>query len=285
MAVPVTTAQAATRDFTSQADGIVTSSSCTAGRRIRSGKAPVQINGHPILALHLTSPPWRTLDAGSHGKDVMALQKELGRLGYAVEADGRYESSTAQAMQALWATVGVAKEASLPIAQVIWLPATSAVPNDCPVGIGDHYAAGTPLFSSGGGLVSAHAVLPVTAVQGSRVAVLETGQTTPISPDGSIQDKQFLQAFAQTRQYKAWVAAPDQEKLTVTVKLAQPLQVKAVPPSSLYDVTGTKGCLFTGSTAAAVTIVASQLGETFVTGPDLPARVMVTPPESAPRCL
>jgi hypothetical protein len=117
--------------------------------------------------------------------------------------------------------------------------------------------------------------------------VAVTGEVrADVGEAGEVQDPGFLEAFAATRGFREWAAAPDSSPLpTVAVELAEPVAVVGVPPSALYNVVGDAACVVDEVRGAVVVrIVGSQFGQSFVTAEPLPGRVKVWPPEEAPPC-
>ena len=264
------------------AGGVVRRANCKVGEPIASGAAPFVVDDRPIVFLALTTPPWRDMGPGVRGADVLALQNELRRLGHkAVPTDGAFGASTAAAVKALWkAAGGDPNQTRVPLGQVVWLPERSVVPATCPLRIGQRISSGEPLLTVGGGLESLTARLPADAATGARVAVLGDA-TAPIGPDGAVSDRDFLAGYAKGRGFLAFLADPS-ATLTVATRLAEPVPVVAVPPSSLYDLADGHGCVADESGPLKVKVVASQLGETFVAGDRLPTRVQVAPDGGQP---
>ncbi|MDR2973297.1 MAG: peptidoglycan-binding protein [Propionibacteriaceae bacterium] len=270
-------------EYTSQASGVVRASNCAVGQEVASGSVLMTVNDSPLMALHLASPPWRDLAPGMKGADVKDFQTELARLGYSVTADGDYARATARAAEKLWESVGVKGQQGLPLAGFVWLPDEAATASTCDVGVGATASPGMPLFTSGGGLAG----LTVAGIEDTaqRVAVSADGAlTAPISEDGVVSDAGFLGVFEAAPMYTQWRSS-GAGALTVPTQLAQSVEVVSVPPSSLYAVSGSSACLVDGTgTPRAVTIVASQLGQTFVKADPLPTAVAVSAPKDGPAC-
>jgi hypothetical protein len=165
----------------------------------------------------------------------------------------------------------------------VWLPSETATVSTCDVGVGATVSAGLPLFTSVGGLTG----LTVAGLEdpAQRVAVSVDGAlTAPISADGVVSDAGFLTAYENSPMYAQWRSSSS-GALTVVTQLAQPVQVVSVPPSSLYAVSGSSACLVDqAGVPVAVTIVASQLGQTFVMADPLPTGVTVSAPKDGPSC-
>ena len=284
ISVPVDARLAAARSFTSAASGVVRASYCAPGKSINSGAPVLVVNDRVVVGLHLDSPPWRDLSVGVKGADVTDLQNELVRLGYQTPVNGVYSQSTVAAVKKLWVAAGAPSQSTVPLAQIVWLPEVSETPSVCGQQVGDFRGVGDVVFTTGGQLEGLTVRWPDGVWPGDRIANLDAGVSAPIGGDGAISDPGFLAAYVKTRGYIQWLG-DDSNTLTVQTQLATPIQVVAVPPAGLYNVQGGDACLVDGgNTAVAVQIVASQLGETFVTGPMLPAQVVSPAPRNAPSC-
>jgi peptidoglycan hydrolase-like protein with peptidoglycan-binding domain len=236
-----------------------------------------------VLALHTGRPLWRDLGPGARGEDVRAVQEELVRLGYDVTPNGVFGAATTTAVRALWARVGVAAESRLPFDRLIWLPEVSAVVSACPLTLGQAVSAGEVALGLGGGLESLALDLDGVPALGARTAVLSDVASAAVPDGGVVTDPAFLAAYAQTRTYAAHLADPS-SALTVQVRLTAPVPVVAVPPSALYGLAGSGGCVLVGGTPTWVQVVASELGQSLVTADPLPGEVRVAPGEDAPAC-
>ncbi|MDR2930968.1 MAG: peptidoglycan-binding protein [Propionibacteriaceae bacterium] len=280
---PVTVATTPTRSYPTSASGVVRATACQAGVPIDSGSKVMMVNDEPVMALHLATPPWRDLESGMKGEDVKDFQTELARLGYAVTADGKYSSRTARAVAKLWATLGVKDRDTLPLSEIIWLPQETAIPSKCDLTIGDSAGPGTTTFTAGGGLTSA----TVTGLDDAtrRVAVLgDDTATAALGADGVVSDPAFLASLEASPLYQQW-KSQGSPALTLKTRLIDPVRVVAVPASSLYDIHGSSACLVDQSGhAASVRILASQLGQTFVTAEVLPTSVAVPAPKERETC-
>jgi len=272
------------RSLASAASGMVRASSCTPGKAINSGDAVFVVDDRVVVGLHLDAPLWRDLAIGARGGDVTDVQNELVRMGYHTPVDGVYSQSTAAAMARMWVAAGASSQGTLPLAQIMWMPEVSETPSVCAQQVGDVRGSGDVVFTAGGQLEELIVHWPDGVWPGERVVSLGAGVTAPVGGDGMISDSTFLAAYTRTRGYVQWLS-DGANALAVQAQLASPIQVVAVPPAGLYDVQGEDACLVDGmNTSLAVRIVASQLGETFVTGQILPTQVISPAPRDAPSC-
>ncbi|MDR1265433.1 MAG: peptidoglycan-binding protein [Propionibacteriaceae bacterium] len=255
--------------------GVVTASACRQGETIASGAAPWTIGDQPILALATATPLWRDLESGAQGADVAALQVELARLGQPLEASGRYDWATAQAVAALWRAVQVTDRDDLPLAAVLWLPTDQATVAACAAQLGDVVAPGQELAQLSGQLLG----LSLANPPGADGWVVRLGEATAaVTAAGRVEDPVFLAALAADPTWAAARAA-GMTSLSLRLELAQPLSVLVVPASAIIPTSANTGCVVSEGRALAVTIVASSLGQTMVapTGGDEPSQVEVRP--------
>ncbi len=270
-------------DATSRALGTVRDYRCQPGEIIDSGTPVLVVDDHPVLALRLARPPWRSLEVGTQGDDVADLQRELTALGFGVAVDGRYGPRTSRAVEALWRSVGYPGPlGSIPLDRVVWLPGSEATPAECPIQVGAQISPGDVIFTTGGGLAGLTIVIPEGALGGERVAMIGDF-VAPVPEDHVMRDPAFLAAFTDAHPANA---ASDGGSMTLTIqtRLAVAIEVVAVPPSSLYDLSGSDACLLAPTSPLAVRVIASQLGEVMVTSEKLPTEVAPYPGDHAPPC-
>lgn len=254
--------------------GRVTSTACTPGGEISSGSSVLSINEQPVIALATSVPLWRDLVRGDQGPDVKSVQTELARLGYPVAADGSVGTATLNAAAKLFKQTGDG-DATIPASRVLWIPASAVRAESCAVGMGATVAAGDPVFTVAGGLEKiAVAQLPNNLVGGDRT--LTVGSTSvPVGADGAIVDdatlSQLEPALPQTsspgtaaESGNSDTSTADAGEITGEFALAQPIRIGVVPPTAVYGITGSTGCVSQNGEAVKVTIVGSQLGETYI---------------------
>lgn len=255
--------------ITTLAAGRVTASSCAPGAAVASGTTVVSVDGKALVNLATSVPLWRSLTVGDRGADVTALHAELIRLGYGAPDGDRVTRATITAFRDLARAIGAAEPVSSVIddTAIVWLPAATVTVGTCEVEVGAALEPGDTLLDLPAGLASAVvAPLPADAVPGDRVLVVD-GQPVPVGPDGSVTDPAALQVLAQSRTLAEAVAvAPDAPQLSLVWSLATPLTVLVVPPSAVVGLGGPATCVEADDgQARSVTIVGSQLGQTFVT--------------------
>ncbi len=287
--VPVTPQLTPSTTLTLGDSGRLRRSACAPGATIASGSSPATIDDRPVLALATDVPLWRDLAPDSRGDDVASLQRELARLGFDVEPDGEYGAATKASVSALQRDVlGLARPpGALAVASVLWLPAPSVTVTTCEAQVGQPFA-GTGLATVAGVLESVRIdAVPQDATPGDRVVRLAGSQTTAaVGDDGVVRDRSFLDAVHDDAAFRFSQSEGATEPMTLDYVLAQPLQVSTVAPGALYGLSGGTACVVADGRPRPVTVVASSLGQTFVTFDDgsTPARVALTPPTGSRDC-
>lgn len=256
--------------------GLITGSGCTAGDKIVSGTSTFRVDKLPLVNLHTAVPLWRDLSFGDEGDDVAALQRELSRLGYLVAETERFNWETWVAWDAVAESVGGdTGYGSLELAQVLWIPEAETRVAACPLGLGQAAAEGEPLVTLPRQLIAGTvANYPADLVPGERR--LAVGDTD-IQADGLGKlSAAGLSALEATDAFTAFSLRPDDAPPTAELVLVAPVSVYPVPPSAVAMSGGTDGCvtLDTGD-AAAVTVVASRLGRSYISFADAPGSTRV----------
>jgi len=283
--VKITFGSPQSRTLTAPLAGRITRTTCVPGKTVHSGGAPFAVDGAPLLALATRVPLWRDLGSGSKGDDVVAVQKELRRLGYALAADGRWGGQSAAAWKALTKKAGaVAPDGSLTFSHVLWLPGTSVVATSCGAVLGDRVQEGAVLVSmpATAGNVSL-SDLPDDLAAGDRVLVVGT-ERVHLAADLMLDDPARTAVLASPQAQK--ILNTDDEKIEPAIpavlELATATDAAAVPAASiLVDSTG--ACVFAPTgIASRVTILASSVGKTYLAAAAaLPDSVLFDPPKGA----
>jgi peptidoglycan hydrolase-like protein with peptidoglycan-binding domain len=246
--------------------GRVTRSSCAVGSPIDSGSAPFTIDNRPVIALATSMPLWRDLSLRASGDDVLALQTELARLGYAVTLDAKFGKSTAAAVAAIQKLAGAAEPlGSLQAQSVMWLPSPQVLVGSCDVALGDRVSAAT-LVTVAGSL----AELKVTddlqgAALGAR-ALEYNGIEAMIDDDGRVLDPAFLLAIAASAELDFALSDQGSGDLALDSHLVEPVEVVIVPPASLFELEADgAACIIADGKPRSVRVVSSALGTTMIT--------------------
>lgn len=266
--------------------GRVTAWSCAPGTDLTSGQSSLSVDGVRTLNLATAVPLWRDLEPGLSGEDVAALQSELARLGYRVTVDGTVGSSTLDATADLFALAGDPDpdRGAIRAARVLWLPATTATVSTCDSSTGGIVSAGEPVATLAGTLTDAAvARFPVDAVPGERILEID-GVGVPVDAEGRVASPEALTTIAGSDSFQQAVRG-EESSLQGRLALATPVTVSAVPPGALYDLVGQTGCLLVDGLPAAVEVVGSELGQTFVNfDAPSPATHVALSPKDTPAC-
>lgn len=265
------------------AAGRVTAWACAVGSTVSSGSTLMSLDDQPVLALATSMPLWRELQPGDRGADVTSLQSELARLGKAVTVDGRLGTETLTALTELFHAVGDTSDlGSVPLARIQWLPAPAVTLGGCTAALGDRLEDGDEVATLPGGVLQLTIdTYPDDLYPGDRVVVIDDIDV-PVDPEGHVSSEgiALIDGIALTRPTDGNGPATFSAPLRLTTAIA----VAPVPPSSLYDLDGTKGCVTVAGEPHAVTVAGSQLGQTFVVfdTKTTPASVDVTPRGTPP---
>lgn len=255
------------------AAGTVTSSRCRSGEVIDAESAPLAVDGEPILAVATSSPPWRDLVIGDRGDDVDDLQQELARLGNDVEPTGVLDAATVAAVDALLGEAGGSLEgAAVPRDVLLWLPETSVTIADCAIQPGALVQPGTAIATTVAGLESLQVTLPGDLVDGAREltfgdARLALDLDEP-ARQVAVTDADLLAQVESSEEYQLLLGGVTSSPLSMTLRLAEPIELVSVAPGALSMVDASTGCLFFGGQTHTVDVVASQLGQTMVRLPE-----------------
>lgn len=247
------------------ANGRVTAVSQPADDAILSGSSPLSVDEVPVLALHTTVSLYRDLGIGSRGSDVKALQQELRRLGYDVEADGNYGSGTSNAVKQLKGKNGFNNPTGdLPLAQTLWLPAESVTGAEWTAQLGAQVVAGEAYATVPGRLIGVQVVMPSDLDPGDRKLTL-FGVSASVGANGDIAAPKFLRAVEKTLDYEVAAAAGNGEPVTAELSLADPVAALRVPPTALFGLDGDLACLQSGDVTYPVKLVGSAMGASLIT--------------------
>ena len=273
--VTVEVIAAATVTVGSTVAGTVTSSSCVPGSPVTSGESLISIDGEPLLSLATSVPFWRDLAIGDKGADVAAIQAELSRLGYDVRRDGVLGTETLAAAAALR---GIAAQTSLPRSQFLWIPVDGARVSKCEAGRGTRVDAAAPLLDVEAALPSIRITdLPKQAIAGERELTIN-GAVYPVSADQSVQDPGGQRELLESSAYQEAKKEEGKARIAAVATLAMPVDVSSVPPSSVIGGKAGMTCVVARGGIVPVTVVGSQLGQTFLTfGAEAPKDVQITP--------
>ncbi|WP_146192049.1 hypothetical protein [Bifidobacterium catulorum] len=275
---------------TSPVSGTVTRISIRAGGVLKSGQAAFDVNAQPMLALHTSVPPYRSLTSGMRGTDAAALNAALRRLGQGAPDSDRMTWDTITAYNAIARSVGARQLSgdsgwAIDPGWFVWLPADSVTVKQVSVAVGRQIDAGQDLFVTSATAVKATLPNSVADIVSGRRKLTIDKQEFDV-PDGTVEltDPAVLAAIDGSTAFRMASLGGDSATAsgtgsatggdgsagggTVSVpyswRLTRPLTALTVPPSAIYDVVAGKGCVSVDGKPTPVRIIASQLGKTMV---------------------
>lgn len=280
--VQLSVAAAAPIHLFAPSSGRLTAFACEQGGIVRSGEAPLSIDGSPKLALATTAPLWRDLTVQSRGDDVRAVQDELTRLGFPVVSDGVFGQGTLIALKRLLRGIGAPVDGdTVPLASIIWIPEASTTIATCETSVGADVTSASSMatFASVSPRVNVVA-LPQNLVPGARVVQIGVA-TFPMQDNGEVKVSDLASLGITAPSDTGNSAA---KPIDAQLALADPVAVSIVPPNAVYRIEGAEGCVSFGRAAYRVHLVGSQLGQSLVTfsGSPTPSRVDVPPRSDKP---
>lgn len=278
------------RDVRARVSGIVTGLACAPGESWSSGTAPLSLDGRPLLALYTSTPLWRPLAAGLKGPDVLALKDELSSLGRPVGSGDSLSSVDLRSFNELLNDNAVESQSEREIetSEILWLPDRTVSIASCVAGLGDRISQGDTLLKTQAPPSMQIADWDRADSDGPWVLQIgnvraELAGATQLSVPAQARD------FLRTSQYEVALAAAGEGTATVqlaaTVRLREPIEVTAVPPTSVHLLEGKRGCVMSeDGTTYLITAMSSSMGRSLVhfATPEHPSRVSLTAPSSCP---
>jgi len=265
--------------------GTVTASSCTTGGVLRSGVEIARIDDVPVIAMATGTPLYRDLAVDDRGDDVRGLQQELARLGVPLTADGIVGAGTLRAVRTFLRTHGFERsevpEDVIERSAFAWIPSAETTVRTCTAVVGAPVDADGVLVELPAELRSARVEqLPGDAVDGARRVVVGAVRAD-VDGQGVVTGPSDLAAIGALPEYAATVASADGvPSLSASWSLRDPLEVRIVPPTALWDVQEGHACVQpVKGHPLLVEVVGSELGQSFVRldPGDTLDRVRVTP--------
>ncbi|WP_076464092.1 peptidoglycan-binding domain-containing protein [Actinomyces mediterranea] len=273
--IPLAIVEPSSTGIASSVSGRVTAIRVSPGAQLSSGEAAVDVDDTRMVALATATPLWRPLADGATGADVTALQNELARLGYDITTTGTMNWATRWAAADL---IGIddghgGVPLEIPTGLFLWIPAATVTVTDVPLHVGDTIDGTQTLFTAGADHAIARLTLPEEAIGGARRITVSTG-VFDVPEDGILTDAQTIARIKESTQYQEYLATTSGgggdsgRLLTVPWALADPIDVRVIPPAALFGVDGSTACIADEGQVHAVQIVASQLGQTMVISED-----------------
>lgn len=268
--VSVTVAAGTELELLAPESGRVTTAACEPGGVLTSGTNSFALDGAGLLSLATAVPPWRDLVVQDRGSDVAALNAELRRLGHDAPDSDRATAATLHAYQEAVLAAGLpatADRTRIAAADLLWLPAVEVTVGTCSAPLGSQVTESAPLVALDGAATASISPLPTDALPGDRVLLIDGVTPVPVDPDGQITDPGALATLLSSGGYTAAVADDAGNRiLSMSWRLAQSVSVAVVPPAAVRGAGDATSCVIdTAGTIYPVSVVASELGQTFVT--------------------
>jgi len=250
--------------------GTVTRSACTPGEPLTSGEVAFVVDGKPVVALAADVPFYRDLRWGEKGSDVDSLRRSLAALGYLVAAEGEFDQDLFDALSSIQETERLASsDGFFHLTDFMWMPTTVTPIATCEAKVGQNYTAGAPFATTTKSLtaLTVASTSVQEAVPGER-AVQIFGVDVKLPDTGTLTDPSTLAQIASAPEARGkFAAGKDGESaaISATSRLVTPLRVASVPPASVFNIQGNRGCVESGSTTYPVTIAGANLGMSLVT--------------------
>lgn len=267
--------------------GTVTSWACTQGTTLSSATSSVAVDGVNLLSLSTAVPLWRDLVAGDKGSDVRALEDELARLGQPVNVDSTLSRDEMRTLTTLAKGVGVEFDGALTRDLVVWLPAPTVTVEKCDKQVSGSAAPGDILATVDSGVVISAVSLPEGRLPGARYLdllpeIVALGDAGELPPEVTSDDVRTSDAFRE-----AASASPEATSLTLKGKviLQTPVQVAAIPATTVITDSAGASCVFVDKAPLGVTVVGSEFGNSFVVfSSDEPPASVDAQPSSRSTC-
>jgi hypothetical protein len=232
---------------------------------------------------------WRDLKLGDQGADVEAVGAELKRLGWLSGAGSTtLTASVVKAWRQLASSLGVPAarlpSAAIPQALIVWLPAAEATVASCDGQVGGTITTSQPAVTFVAPVVAARLSGQLNQLTpGERSLVIDDQTSLTVDANGQITDPAALATLAVSPTVRLMQQAGLLDSLTGRYALATPLDLSVVPPAAIVTTGGSTGCVLADDSPRAVTIVASQLGQSFIQfddGAAPPSTVLLNPPST-----
>ncbi|HWX08867.1 MAG TPA: peptidoglycan-binding protein [Gaiellaceae bacterium] len=156
----------------------------TAGAVVARGGTLYELNREPVPLLYGDRPTYRDFSFGmSAGPDVLALERNLRALGYAVHPSERFDIDTLAAVEQWQRSLGVQPTGTLTLGSVVFLPGRIRIANEVAL-VGSPVQPAAPILTA---TDTRPAVL--VSLDPSSVSQLRAGDSVIVTmPDGSSAD-------------------------------------------------------------------------------------------------
>jgi hypothetical protein len=271
----------------SPVDGVVTQSRCRAGSMVKSGDVVFRVGDVPIVALWTEHPLFRNVKMGMKGEDVQALSAALKELGYDIGSEKQWDSVDMSSYKKFLSERGVDSSVNdVAYADLLPMPAKETKVAACSAHERELIVAGDELLRFSDALESLQ-IAELEGLAAGKHLVFSGDNSAELSEEGTISDSEFLAAVSaglQSSQQNSAEGGSLIATVNLNVALAEPVHALAVPPSSLFAVSGGDGCVMTSDgNSIKVHIVSSAMGSTLVSAEKGFSKVFVYPKEY-PKC-
>ena len=252
------------------------------GATLKSGEELVQVDSRGVIALASKIPLWRVLERGDSGADVESLNAELRRLGFSSVPAGKQVS--AETLDAVAEMRKAQTLSEIDPSFFAWIPGQEVRVESVTSSVGDFTNPGADLLTVSGGGGSAVLASQFPDDEPRDLVIADVRYSLEVSVEGVLgADTTTIvvnsSAFAQARSQH-----PDASEVTVNLQsvLRDSLSVYVVPPSAVFG-NGAHRCVNVAGEPVSVQLVASELGQSFVTS-DTPLSVVERAPASGMLC-
>lgn len=251
--------------------GIVTSRDCAPGAKWETADTPLTIDGRPRIVIASPDAFYRDLRGGEKGKDVVALQRMLASAGTSPGESGVFDVATRGALAVFMESRGVPQRAgitrgSFVLADVLWVPASPTVVENCEVMVGAPVSDGAAVAS----------IVPeVTRISLPSMAGLQEGarqlsfDSAAIAFEGdSTEDAAKIAeilAVAEVQDVlKREAASSESVSIPAVYELREEITSYAVPPLAIGGLRGDHGCVSDGKKTYPARVLSSSLGLSYI---------------------
>jgi hypothetical protein len=268
--------------------GTVTSTMCTAGGEIESGRVVASLSSRPALGLHSAVPFYRDIGPGTAGPDVDALRAQLKAMGSDVAETGAYGADLGAAILKIQAAQALKnRDGVLHLEETLWLPGLKVRVKSCNASLGSQYSPGTPFFTTVGTVSSLRVVFPSGQPPATGARLVSFGSlSAPVSADGFVTDEALLAEVSRSPDFAASQSSTMPKPLSLKTALVSPLEVARVPVSGVFAVHGDTACVESpDGTTFPISIAGSSAGSVLVTfGNSAPKEVLLGSAIGAREC-
>ena len=270
----------------SASSGLVSALFVEADRPVRCGVPVFEVDAQPVASFCGPRPLTSEVTSTSTGRDTDDFVAELRSAGFVDGGAAPTERQLEDGIRSWQSSLGMAIDGTAAPEDLLWLPG-ALTPTNVAVTVGSLVNVGDTVLS-----VEEHLVIATLAAasndqlaSGDRVFGLATStERVPIGSDGSISDVSELETMLRGA---GLLQNGFPETASGSSRLAEPVELVAVPPSSiLTSTTGT--CVIVARedqrSPVAVEVVASSVGSVFVDGNLSAGAQVVVDPDRATSC-